>query len=135
MESIRGQVMGELRSCFRPEFLNRIEDVVVFHRLSRDHIVAITRLELEQLRLRLAGLGITMAVTDAAVETLAERGYDPVYGARPLRRTIARNLETPVSRLIVAGEVSEGVLLTVDQAGGELVFSHSPAGPAEGGGG
>ncbi|MBN2452000.1 MAG: AAA family ATPase, partial [Lentisphaeria bacterium] len=129
-ERMRSQVMGELRAAFRPEFLNRMDDVVVFHRLERGHLTQIVDLQLADFSRRLEALRIRLRVTDAAKDLLAEEGYDPVYGARPLKRAIARHLETPVSKRIVAGTLQEGGALTVDARNGELIYEVD-APPAE----
>lgn len=113
---LRDRVMDELRSCFNPEFLNRVDDVVVFHRLSQEHLLKIVDLQLKDLTNRLHGLGVALRVEDTARQALAEEGYDPVYGARPLKRVISRRLETPISRMLVTGEVNErgGVVVGYD---------------------
>jgi len=110
------RVMEHLRAAFRPEFLNRLDDVVVFHRLDREHIKSIVDLQLNDFGKRLSALRIGLEVSEAARQELAEEGYDPVYGARPLKRAITRRLETPISRLLVAGDASEGKTIVVDYA-------------------
>jgi len=113
-EDMRSQVMAELRACFRPEFLNRVDDVVVFHSLSREQLVEIVDLQLKRFEERLAGLRIGLEVSAAAREALAAEGYDPVYGARPLKRVITRQLETPISRMLIGNEATEGDEVIVD---------------------
>ena len=93
---------------FRPEFLNRVDDIVVFHRLDKTHMLAIVDIQLEEFASRLADQRIGFKASDEAKNALVEEGYDPVYGARPLKRTITRRLENPVSRLVVSGELAEG---------------------------
>ncbi|HQL87808.1 MAG: Chaperone protein ClpB [Lentisphaerae bacterium ADurb.Bin082] len=110
------RVMEHLRAAFRPEFLNRLDDVVVFHRLDREHIKSIVDLQLNDFGKRLSALRIGLEVSEAARQELASEGYDPVYGARPLKRVITRRLETPISRLLVAGDVIEGKTIAVDYA-------------------
>jgi ATP-dependent Clp protease ATP-binding subunit ClpB len=122
LDQIRRQVTDELRDCFRPEFLNRVDEIVVFHRLDRGHILKIVDLQLQDVGARLASNGIGLEVSGPAKQALAERGYDPTYGARPLKRTISRELESPVSRMIVAGELGEGQTLVVDYADERFVF-------------
>ena len=113
-ETMRNRVMAELRAVFRPEFLNRIDDVVVFHTLNRDHILQIVRLLLDRFQERLTAVRIGLEVTVAARRALAERGYDPAYGARPLKRVIQREVETPISRLLVGNELREGHSVRID---------------------
>ncbi|MGI6355444.1 MAG: ATP-dependent chaperone ClpB [Lentisphaerae bacterium] len=110
------RVMEHLRAAFRPEFLNRLDDVVVFHRLDREHIKSIVDLQLNDFGKRLSALRISLEVSEAARQELSEEGYDPVYGARPLKRVITRRLETPISRLLIAGDVTEGKTIAVDYA-------------------
>jgi ATP-dependent Clp protease ATP-binding subunit ClpB len=119
-EGARRRVMDELRAAFRPEFLNRLDDVVLFKPLTLDEIKQIVELQVADLRRRMAEQDIGLEVTDAAETLISEQGYDPVYGARPLKRFIQRHVETPVARRIVAGEVGEGSRVTVDAGEGEL---------------
>ena len=116
-EAMKEAVMARLRDAFRPEFLNRLDDIVVFHRLEKKHILGIVGLQLEAFAKRLADRRIGFDITDAAKSALADEGYDPVYGARPLRRVITRRLENPVSRMIIAGELPERCKLHVDYDG------------------
>jgi ATP-dependent Clp protease ATP-binding subunit ClpB len=113
-EAMRERVMNELRGVFRPEFLNRVDDVVVFHRLDARHILDIVTLQLRDFTARLATQRIGLEISEAARIALAEEGYDPVYGARPLKRVITRRLETPISRQLIAGELCAGRSLYVD---------------------
>lgn len=106
-EKIRDTVLGELRKYFRPEFLNRIDEVVVFHSLSKEHIGDIVKIQLKRFSERLKSNKIDFTYDDGVVDLIAEKGYDPVYGARPLKRVIQHDLETPISRLLIAGEVKE----------------------------
>jgi ATP-dependent Clp protease ATP-binding subunit ClpB len=121
-ETRREQVIAELRRHFRPEFLNRVDETVVFRALTRKDLDAITRIQIDRFRSRLASQHIGLDVTDKAVAALAEEGYDPVYGARPLKRVIARRLETPASRMIVAGDVREGDTMRVGVADGAVAL-------------
>ena len=121
-EAMRERVMNELRGMFRPEFLNRVDDVVVFHRLDARHILDIVTLQLRDFKARLAAQRIGLEVSDAARVALADEGYDPVYGARPLKRVITRQLETPISRKLIAGELGEGRAIHVDYRDGEYKY-------------
>jgi ATP-dependent Clp protease ATP-binding subunit ClpB len=120
-EQIRTVVMGELRQHFRPEFLNRVDEVVVFHPLNAEHLTKIVEIQLERLRGRLEERRITLALTPAALRQLGERGYDPVYGARPLKRLIQQELETPIARLLVKGELRDGDTASVDVKDGGVI--------------
>jgi len=111
---VENQVMAELRRHFRPEFLNRVDDIVVFKPLTREEVETIVGLLTQDLSRRLRDRNITVAITDAARKFIAESGYDPVYGARPLRRYIQRELETRIGRALIAGDIPEGTALTVD---------------------
>jgi ATP-dependent Clp protease ATP-binding subunit ClpB len=115
-------VMRDLRSHFRPEFLNRVDDIVVFKSLTLDEIKQIVRLQGQDLQRRLQDRRITLRLSDAAVEHVAEAGYDPVYGARPLKRYLQRNLETRIGRAIVAGEIPDGATVEVDAADDALAI-------------
>ncbi|WP_406722120.1 ATP-dependent Clp protease ATP-binding subunit [Streptomyces althioticus] len=121
-EARREQILRPLREHFRPEFLNRIDEIVVFRQLTPEELRQITDLLLESTRRRLKGQDITADFTDAAVDWLAERGYEPEYGARPLRRTIQREVDNHLSRLLLDGRVREGGRVTVDAQDGRLVF-------------
>jgi len=117
----RDAVMGQLRTHFRPEFLNRVDDIVLFKPLSQKEIQQIVSLLTRGLERRLADQGIGLALTPAAVELAAQQGYDPVYGARPLKRFLQRHLETQIGRAIIAGNIGEGSTLVVDASGDQLV--------------
>ncbi len=112
--------MRRLKEAFRPEFLNRVDEVVVFRQLAPEQLARITDLLLDGTRARLAAQGIAVEVDDEAVAWLAERGHEPAYGARPLRRAIQRSLDNPVSRLVLAGDLQRGQLLRVGVVDGEL---------------
>ena len=107
---------ANLEAVFRPEFLNRIDDIVRFKSLERDQLAKIVRLQVEGLRARLSDRGITLELTDAAAEMLIEKGYDPAYGARPLKRTIQRELENPLALKVLSGEIRDGDSVSVDAA-------------------
>ncbi|MEK6665968.1 MAG: ATP-dependent Clp protease ATP-binding subunit [candidate division NC10 bacterium] len=121
-ERMKGRVIEELKRAFRPEFLNRIDDIVVFHSLSVDHIKGIIRLMMNRIDKQLAEKGIQIALTPAAEELLLQKGYDPIYGARQLRRTIQKLIEDPLAEAIVRGQFSEGVRIEVDSEGESFVF-------------
>nr|MDQ6918267.1 AAA family ATPase [Candidatus Dormibacteraeota bacterium] len=121
-DSVRDAVMEVLRRDFRPEFLNRVDDVIVFRPLSSDQLTRIVDIQLESLRKRLADRKITLEVTNAARQLLAERGWDPVYGARPLKRAIQRLVQDPLAMQLLAGEFAQGDSVKVDVADDELVF-------------
>jgi ATP-dependent Clp protease ATP-binding subunit ClpB len=125
-ERIRESVLDALRQQFRPEFLNRVDDIVVFHPLGREHLRAIVDIQLARLQRRLEDQHLELVFTDAAKDFLAERGYDPVYGARPLKRVVQNQVETALARRIIAGEVREGDRLVVDVGPGGLAFTHAP---------
>jgi ATP-dependent Clp protease ATP-binding subunit ClpB len=112
----------DLRARFRPEFLNRIDEIVEFTPLSRDQIAEIVELQLGRLRHRLAERHITLELTDAAKEALAESGWDPAYGARPLKRAIQRLVENPLALRLLEGDFADGDRVSVDAHGDEIVF-------------
>ena len=122
-EEAKERVKALLRTRFRPEFLNRLDETVLFKPLKRDEIRAIVRLLLKDLEERVHGRGLELRVTDAAVDLLVERGYDPVFGARPLKREIQKDLETDIARTIVAGDFRSGDTLVVDAKAGSFAFS------------
>ncbi|CAL9371026.1 ATP-dependent Clp protease ATP-binding subunit ClpC [Streptomyces sp. enrichment culture] len=126
-EARREQVLRPLREHFRPEFLNRIDEIVVFRQLSAEQLRQITSLLLEQTRRLLHAQDVTVDFTDAAVDWLAEHGYQPEYGARPLRRTIQREVDNELSRLLLDGRVTGGGRVTVDAEDGRLAFRTRPA--------
>ena len=121
-QEIKRNVERALRQEFRPEFLNRIDEIVIFKSLGREEIVQIVDLLVEEVQERLSDRGISIELTERAKEWIAEKGFDPAYGARPLRRTVQRYVETPLARKVLAGEIGDGGRLTVDAFEGELVF-------------
>jgi ATP-dependent Clp protease ATP-binding subunit ClpB len=125
-ESVRKKVMGELRLHFRPEFLNRVDEIVLFKPLTLSEIKRIIDLQLELLRARLSERHLELELTEAAKEYIAREGYDPVYGARPLKRFLQRHLETALSRQILAGTIPENSRVTVDFKKGQLTFEAVP---------
>ncbi|HEY0847006.1 MAG TPA: ATP-dependent chaperone ClpB [Noviherbaspirillum sp.] len=115
-------VMAEVKGHFRPEFINRIDEIVVFHALDEKNIGAIARIQLHVLEQRLAKMEIKLDVSDAALQKIAEAGFDPVYGARPLKRAIQQEIENPLSKQILEGRFGPKDVIRVDAKGGELVF-------------
>jgi ATP-dependent Clp protease ATP-binding subunit ClpB len=111
-----------LRDVFRPEFLNRIDEVVEFHTLSREQLGEIVELQLARLRQRLAERGLSLELTDAAKEVVTEAGWDPTYGARPLKRALQRLIENPLALRLLEHEFDEGDTVLVDAREGELLF-------------
>ena len=125
-ESVRKRVMAEMRAHFRPEFLNRVDEIVLFKPLTLGEIKKIVDLQLEILRQRLAERHIEFELTDAAKEHVAREGYDPVYGARPLKRFLQRHVETALSRKMLAGEITDNTRVRTDFKKGELIFTSEP---------
>ena len=125
-EDVRKSVMAELRAHFRPEFLNRVDDIVLFKSLTLSEIKRIAELQLNLLRTRLAERHIELELTESAKEHAAREGYDPVYGARPLKRYLQRHIETPLSRKLISGEIGDHSRVIVDFKSGELVFRSTP---------
>jgi ATP-dependent Clp protease ATP-binding subunit ClpB len=117
----------QMRQVFRPEFLNRIDEVVEFRPLTRDQLAEIVELQVARLRERLADRGIELELTDEAKEALAEAGWDPTYGARPLKRAIQRLVENPLALRLLEGEFADGDAVRVDAVDGELVFEQARA--------
>jgi ATP-dependent Clp protease ATP-binding subunit ClpC len=108
------RVREELKKTFRPEFLNRVDEIIVFHDLAVEHIRQIVDIQMKDIETRLAEHGITIDLTDSARDWLADAGYDRKFGARPLRRTLQREVETPLSKKILRGELETGATVTVD---------------------
>jgi ATP-dependent Clp protease ATP-binding subunit ClpB len=111
---MKDTVLEEMRSHFRPEFLNRVDEVIVFHSLSEEHLKDIVTIQLRRLKDRLADRKIDLELTEPAREHLVRVGYDPAYGARPLKRAIQKELENPLGRLILEGKVKDGEKVCVD---------------------
>lgn len=119
---VKMSVLAEVRQYFRPEFINRIDEIVVFHSLDDKHIGSIARIQLQVMERRLAKMDIGMTITDAALKKLAEAGYDPVYGARPLKRAIQQEVENPLSKDILQGRFGPKDTIAIDVDGSELSF-------------
>ena len=115
-------VMGEVKSNFRPEFVNRIDEIVVFHALDEANIASIARVQLKELERRVRAMEMEIEVSDAAVAELAKAGFDPVYGARPLKRAIQQQIENPLAKEILAGKYAAGDTIKVTASGGEIAF-------------
>jgi ATP-dependent Clp protease ATP-binding subunit ClpB len=120
----RERVMAAMRTHFRPEFLNRLDDIVLFKPLTQPEIERIVDLMFNDLRARLADRQMTLEVSEDAKSFIAQRGFDPIYGARPLRRFIAREVETRIGRALLAGDVREGAVIQIELAEGELAVSY-----------
>jgi len=129
-EAMKKEVLEALRGHFRPEFLNRVDEILVFHPLDREQIKQIVDIQLERLRKRLADRHIALELTDGAREFLARAGYDPTYGARPLKRVLQREIETVLGRKILAGEVRDHSRVTIDHTGDGLSFRSQPVAEA-----
>jgi ATP-dependent Clp protease ATP-binding subunit ClpB len=115
-------VWGEVKAHFRPEFLNRIDETVIFHALGAAHIKSIARIQLRLLEVRLEKMEMKLDVSEAALDELAKVGFDPVFGARPLKRAIQQRIENPLSRLILEGKFGPKDLIPVSVEGGEFSF-------------
>jgi ATP-dependent Clp protease ATP-binding subunit ClpB len=122
-DKMRQMVMEAVRAHFRPEFLNRVDEILIFHTLSLAQIKQIVEIQLRRLQRRLAERKLGLNVTDQAKEFLAKEGYDPVFGARPLKRAIRRLLQDPLARRLLEREFAEGDTITVDAARGELIVT------------
>ncbi|MEH1855669.1 MAG: ATP-dependent chaperone ClpB [Nostoc sp.] len=125
-DEMRRRVMEAMRNSFRPEFLNRIDEIIIFHGLDKKELRQIVLLQVERLRQRLGDRKISLKLSDAALDFLAEVGYDPVYGARPLKRAIQRELETQIAKSILRGEFNDGNTIFVDVQNERLSFSRLP---------
>ncbi|HEX9879004.1 MAG TPA: ATP-dependent chaperone ClpB [Candidatus Binatia bacterium] len=125
-EAMKAEVLEALRQQFRPEFLNRVDEIVVFHSLTREELKKIVDIQLQRLQLRLSERNVTLELTDRAKEYFADKGYDPIYGARPLKRLIQREIETVLGRKILAGEVTDRSRVLVDHGPSGLTFKASP---------
>ena len=124
-DEIKNRVMESLKISFKPEFLNRIDDIIIFHPLSKEHIKSIVDIQLERLRKLLQEKKINITLTDEAKEFLASEGYDPAYGARPLKRLIQRKIQDPLAAKLLEGEFKEEDSIFVDEKKGELQFEHA----------
>jgi len=119
---MRAMVLETMRQLFRPEFLNRVDEIVIFHSLGKEQLVEIVGIQLQRLEKLLAGRNMRLVVTPAARAWLAESGYDPVYGARPLKRAIQRDVQDPLAMKLLSGEFHEGDTVVVNVDNGRLAF-------------
>ena len=119
----RAEVMQALREHFRPEFLNRVDDIVIFKPLSMAEVKEIVKILISRLQERLADRQIELKFSDEAISFIAESGYDPVYGARPLKRYITHNVETKLARAMIGGGIKEKTIVNINVKSGNLVFS------------
>jgi len=126
-DEVRDAVMGVLRDHFRPEFLNRVDEVIVFKPLTQEQLGSIVDIQLARLRKRLEERKVTLVVTDNAKRLLIERGWDPVYGARPLKRAIQRLVQDPLAMLLLEGKFADGDTVNVDAVDGKLSFERAKA--------
>ena len=124
--SVKLAVMGEVKTHFRPEFVNRIDEIVVFHSLADEDIKRIARIQLATLKARLARMEYGFEISDAAIGELAKVGFDPVYGARPLKRAIQSEVENPLAKAILEGRFAPKETIHVDWRGGKMVFDKRP---------
>jgi ATP-dependent Clp protease ATP-binding subunit ClpB len=126
-KAMEAAVMGALRQAFKPEFLNRVDETIIFNSLGREEIKSIVEIQLRRLRQNLANRKLDLEITERAKALLAEHGYDPVYGARPLKRTIQRLIQDPLAVKILEGEFKEGDRVRIDSDGETLIFDHGAA--------
>ena len=122
VEAVRPMVMEAVRAHFRPEFLNRIDEIILFRRLGREQMGGIVRIQLQRFERLLADRRLTLDLDDSALAWLADHGYDPVYGARPLKRVIQKELVDPIARKLLAGEIEDGGVIGVSAGEGGLVI-------------
>jgi ATP-dependent Clp protease ATP-binding subunit ClpB len=122
-DAVRDQVMAVVRSAFRPEFLNRVDEIILFHRLKREQMSRIVDIQLRRLAKLLEERKITLALDPAAREWLADKGYDPAYGARPLKRAIQKAVQDPLAELILSGKVKDGETVKINVAPGKQALA------------
>ena len=120
--ALKDTVMGEVKNSFKPEFINRIDEVVVFHGLGREDVSAILNIQLKRLASRLASLNMGLDIQNDVLDLLGESSFDPAYGARPLKRAIQSEVENPLSKLILEGQFSSGDTISIGVANGALQF-------------
>jgi len=122
-EVVKLAVMGEVKIHFRPEFVNRIDEIVVFHSLGEKEVRSIARIQLQYLKMRMEKMDLGLEVSDGALDKLAKTGFDPVYGARPLKRAIQSELENPLALQILEGSFAPKETVWVDVKAGKIIFS------------
>ena len=122
MHDVEDEVMAVVRGHFRPEFLNRLDEIIMFHRLAQAHMGPIVDLQLARVQKLLADRKISIDLTPAARDWLGRVGYDPVYGARPLKRAVQKYLQDPLADKILSGEIGDGTAVKVDEGDGALAF-------------
>ncbi len=125
-EEANAAIMAEVRNHFRPEFINRIDEIVLFHRLQPEHMASIVGIQIERLAALLHNQGLSISIDDKAIQWLGEKGYDPAYGARPLKRVIQRELQDPLARMILDGAFSENQQIKISEKKGQLLVSGHP---------
>ena len=123
VDKVRDEVMAVVKAAFRPEFLNRVDDIILFHRLQRANMAEIVRIQLKRLERLLADRRITLELDDEAIEWLANKGYDPAYGARPLKRVIQSSLQDQLAEKILGGEITDGMKVDVTVSADHLHVS------------
>jgi ATP-dependent Clp protease ATP-binding subunit ClpB len=128
VDQVRDEVMAVVKGHFRPEFLNRLDEIILFHRLKRENMGAIVDIQLKRLQKLLNERKITVAATEAARDWLADKGYDPAYGARPLKRVVQKNVQDPLAEALLAGRVKDGETVNVDAKAGTLTLNGIPIG-------
>ncbi|MEO1708836.1 MAG: ATP-dependent chaperone ClpB, partial [Pseudomonadota bacterium] len=117
---VEDQVMDVVRGHFRPEFLNRLDEIILFHRLAQEHMAPIVAIQVKRVQKLLNDRKITLDLSDAALRWLGRVGYDPVYGARPLKRAVQRYLQDPLAEQLIEGKIPDGSTLKIDEGDGEL---------------
>jgi len=126
VDAVRDEVMGVVRASFRPEFLNRVDEVILFHRLRRKDMDRIVEIQLKRLESLLVDRKITLSLDHEAIEWLAAKGYDPAYGARPLKRVMQKELQDPLAEKILLGEILDGSTVKVTSGSDRLNFRSKP---------
>jgi ATP-dependent Clp protease ATP-binding subunit ClpB len=124
--AVRDQVMAIVRSSFRPEFLNRVDEIILFHRLQRSEMGRIVDIQMRRLSRLLEDRKITLSLDDKARDWLAAKGWDPAYGARPLKRTIQRAVQDPLAEMILAGQIHDGETVAISANDSSLTFNGKP---------
>ena len=119
-DAMRDQIMDVVRGHFRPEFLNRLDEIILFHRLAQEHMAPIVDIQVERVQKLLRDRKVTLELSEAAKKWLGRVGYDPVYGARPLKRAVQRYVQDPLADMILSGKVPDGSTVQIDEGDGEL---------------